>query len=211
MSFAREALPFVLPIVLVGALLLIGKRPALAAVVLLLAVGVLLFFRIPRRASDAPPGAVLAPANGKVTRIDRVELPELDGREMVRVATFLSVFDIHVQRSPVAGEVIDTVYTPGRKVAAFRDDADQINENGLTLLRTDDGEEFAVRQIAGLVARRVVTKVESGDRLERGQLFGLIKFGSRVDLFLPPRYEVELAVGDRVVEGQTIVAHPADE
>jgi len=214
MTFAKEALPFVAPFV-IGAICagLLG-RTGWVVTALLLGLGVLLFFRVPHRATRAADSAVLAPANGRITKIDRVRLPEWGDAEFQRIVTFLSVFNIHVQRSPVTAEVVGSHYTPGRKVAAFREDADLVNENQLLILQTESGQIFAVRQIAGLVARRVVSHVGVGDRLERGGLFGLIKFGSRVDLLLPVDHSVQVQVGDTLHEGLTVVAmgpsDPAD-
>ena len=206
MTFAREALPFVLPFVLLAAAAGILGRAYLVVVFGLLAIAVLLFFRIPHRTLEAPLDAVLAAANGRVTKIDRVTLEEAGGAEMQRIVTFLSVFNIHVQRSPLDAEVVGSHYTPGKKVAAFREDADLVNENHLLVLRTPEGHTIGVRQIAGLVARRVVCKVSIGQQLSRGELFGLIKFGSRVDLMLPLDYEIGVGVGDTLHEGATVVA-----
>ena len=127
---------------------------------------------------------------------------------MHRVVTFLSVFDVHVQRSPVAGEVVVSRYTPGRKVAAFRPEAGEVNESHLTVLRDSKGNLFGVKQIAGLLARRVVAYQGVGSQVERGQLIGLIKFGSRVDLLVPSSYRIAVQKGDRLKEGKTPVARP---
>ncbi len=208
MRFAREALPFVAPLVLLAIALAAAGWRRSALVAGLTAVAVLLFFRIPRRQPVSDPGAVLAPANGVVTRIDRVTEPSLGEEPYQRVVTFLSVFDVHVQRSPVAGRVVDCVYTPGRKVAAFRADAGEVNENHWTVLEDERGRRIGVKQIAGLLARRVVSYCEPGRSFERGELIGLIKFGSRVDLYLPADYELKAGPGQRLVEGRSVVAMP---
>jgi phosphatidylserine decarboxylase len=208
MRFAREVLPFVLPVVAL-ALAALGfgwQRTAIALAVV--AVAVLLFFRIPSRHSDAVPGAVLAPANGVVTKIDEVRHDDLGEEPYHRVVTFLSVFNVHVQRSPVAGTVVESTYTPGRKVAAFRADAGEVNENWWTVIADDERRRFGVRQIAGLLARRVVSYTEVGSSVERGELIGLIKFGSRVDLYLPSSYVLQVTPGRRLVEGETMIARP---
>lgn len=206
MKIAPEALPFVLPFALASLALLALHRTGWATL-MALAVGALaLFFRIPNRADREDPDVVLAPANGRVTQIDHMEAPELGSGRFHRVAIFLSVFDVHVQRAPVAGEVVTSRYSRGRKVAAFRADAGEVNENLLTVLRRSNGEEVGVRQVAGLLARRVVSYLDVGRRVQRGELMGLIKFGSRVDLLLPEAYELKLRVGDYVIEGATIVA-----
>ena len=122
--------------------------------------------------------------------------------------TFLSVFNVHVQRSPVAGTVVESTFTPGRKVAAFRADAGDVNENHWTVLADDEGRRFGVRQIAGLLARRVVAYKSKDAAVERGELIGLIKFGSRVDLYLPPDYALQVSEGQTLHEGETVVALP---
>ncbi|TNF77211.1 MAG: phosphatidylserine decarboxylase family protein [Acidobacteria bacterium] len=208
MTFARESLPFVLvPGLLAVALVALGV-PGWSLAAAAVALATLLFFRIPTRSFEGPPEVLVAPANGLVTRVDSV-VDELVGQgEMHRVVIFLSVFDVHVQRSPVAGEVVASRHSPGRKVAAFRPDAGEVNESHLTVLRDSRGLLFGVKQIAGLLARRVVAYQGVGSRVERGQLIGLIKFGSRVDLMVPSSYRIEVQKGDRLREGETPIARP---
>jgi len=124
------------------------------------------------------------------------------------VVTFLSVFDVHVQRAPTTGEVVASHRRPGEKLAAYRPAAGERNEQHLTVLRRADGTMVGVRQIAGLVARRVVGYLREGNHVERGQLLGVIKFGSRVDLIVPENYEVLVRPGDRVRNGETPMARP---
>ena len=210
MTFAKEAWPFVLPfLVLAGGGLLL-RKPLAAAVLGVVALAILLFFRIPARSTAAAPDVVLAPANGRITSIARVTDPDFAEGEYHRVVTFLSVFNVHVQRAPVAGEVIATHYRRGRKVAAFRPDAGEINESRLAVIRTAGGDTVAVQQIAGLVARRVVSYLEEGDQLDRGDLIGVIKFGSRVDLYLPSHYRLLVEKGQTVHEGKTTMATSKD-
>ena len=184
-------------------------KPVWAWVAVVLGLGVLLFFRDPRRHFDGDEGVVIAAADGLVTRVDTVEDAALGPGRWHRVVTFLSVFDVHVQRVPAAGEVKVSELTRGRKVAAFRQDADELNEQHLTVLEREGGDLIGVKQIAGLLARRVVCYLEAGQRVERGQHLGLIKFGSRVDLLVPESYEILVQKGDRVKNGQTPVARPA--
>lgn len=205
MSFAREAWPFVLPFGLLAVALAFARHPGWAAAAALAGACVLLFFRIPARRAPPTEGLVLSAASGKVLSVESMEAPAVGDGTFHRVATFLSVFDVHVQRAPVAGRVVSLTHAPGRKLAAFRADADIVNESRLMVLESA-GERFGVRQIVGLVARRIVTWVDEGAELERGQLYGLIKFGSRVDVFVPEGYAVTVRAGDRVVEGETVVA-----
>lgn len=211
MRFAREALPFVLPFVVLAVAAAGFGKSKLAVTGAVVALAVLLFFRVPSRKSAVGADAVLAPANGVITLIDTVQDDSLGPEPYQRVVTFLSVFNVHVQRSPVAGTVIESTFTAGRKVAAFRADAGKVNENHWTVLADAAGRRFGVRQIAGLLARRVVSYCPVDTVVERGELIGLIKFGSRVDLYLPPSYELQVEQGQKLIEGATVVAVPASD
>jgi phosphatidylserine decarboxylase len=209
MRFAREGWPFVLPFVLIAAGLAVAGRTGWALAAAFLGLAVLAFFRDPDRRFAGEPAAVLAPANGVVTGVDAIEDPELGPGSYRRIVTFLSVFDVHVQRVPVGGEVVISRYSAGRKVAAFRPHAGQVNERHLTVIRRPNGDLVAVRQVAGLLARRVVCYLREGEAVDRGQTLGLIKFGSRVDLLVPASYRVLVAKGDRLRDGISTVAAPA--
>lgn len=211
MKFAKESWPFVLPFLFLAGLLFVLGRPGWGTAALIAGVLILLFFRDPRRSYEGDAGYVLAPADGLITRIDTVEDPEIGPGRHHRVVTFLSVFDVHVQRVPAAGEVVVSRYSPGRKVAAFRADAGEVNEKHLTVIRRPDGDLVGVRQIAGLLARRVVCYLKEQDRVHRGQSMGLIKFSSRVDLLVPEGYSLLVKKGDRVRNGATPMAVPAQE
>lgn len=208
MRFAKESLPFVLAPGLVAVVLLALGSPWWSFAAAVGTLCTLLFFRIPNRSFDGAPEVLVAPANGLVTRVDSVIDESVGKEEMNRLVVFLSVFDVHVQRSPVDGEVVVSKYTPGRKVAAFHPQAGEVNESHLTVLQNAKGDRFAVKQIAGLLARRVVAYEDVGGRVRRGQVIGLIKFGSRVDLLVPASYRIEVRKGDRLREGETPVARP---
>jgi phosphatidylserine decarboxylase len=208
MTFAREGWPFVAPFVLLAAVAAAAARPAWAAAAVVAGLAVLAFFRDPARRFEGEPEIVLAPAAGLITAVDEVVDPELGAVPCRRVVTFLSVFDVHVQKAPAGGEVVVSRYTAGRKVAAFRANAGEVNEQHLTVIRRTDGDLIGVRQIAGLLARRVVCYLAVGDRVERGQPLGLIKFGSRVDLLVPASYRLLVEKGDRLRNGATAVAAP---
>lgn len=211
MRFAPEAWPFVLPVAGVGVVLLVLGLPWWAAGAFVLALALLLFFRDPRRRFAGAEQAVLSAADGLVTRVDRVEAPDVGPGSYHRVVTFLSVFDVHVQKTPVAGEVVASRYRRGRKVAAFRHEAGEVNEQHLTVIETPAGGRVGVRQIAGLLARRVVCHLQEGQAVERGEPMGLIKFGSRVDLLVPEAsHRVSVARGDRVKNGLTVIAVPLE-
>ena len=208
MKFAKEGWVFVLPFVFLAGLLFVFGRPGWGAAALVVGLLILLFFRDPKRSYEGEAGFVLAAADGLITRIDTLEDPEIGPGRYQRIVTFLSVFDVHVQKVPAAGEVIASRYTVGRKVAAFREDAGDVNEKHLTVIRRGNGDLVGVRQIAGLLARRVVCYLKEGDRVHRGQALGLIKFSSRVDLLVPEGYQVLVKKGDRLKNGATPVAVP---
>lgn len=214
MTFAKEAWPFVLPFVFGAAILYWVDQPGWALAALVVGLLVLLFFRDPTRRYAGEVGVVLAAADGLITRIDTIEDPEIGPGPPARyhrIVTFLSVFDVHVQKVPAAGEVIVSRYAVGKKVAAFREDAGDVNEKHLTVIRRQNGDLIGVRQIAGLLARRVVCYLKEGDHVHRGQPMGLIKFSSRVDLLVPESYELKVKKGDRVKNGATPMALPPGE
>ena len=205
----REGYPWVLiPLLAALALGLTGFLYASlalllsAALLLVVAAFMAYFFRDPQRAVPSEPGLVVSPADGRVTRVEK--LSPVDGESHTVVSIFLSPFDVHVNRSPIAGTIVDVTYTEGRFTSATSDRASLLNEqNALTI----KGEELTVvcRQIAGVLARRIVCWKRPGDELERGERFGLIKFGSRTDLVLPAWVEVCVGVGARVRGGVTVI------
>jgi phosphatidylserine decarboxylase len=210
----KEGYPWILVPLLAGlaagSLYLFRPAPALlalACVLLLLAAFMAYFFRDPRRAVPEEAGLVVSPADGKVTRIEKLAGGGADSPTVVSI--FLSPFDVHVNRAPIAGEVIDVTYTKGRFIAATSDNASLVNEqNALTI----KGERMTVvcKQIAGVLARRIVCWKRPGDSLGLGERFGLIKFGSRTDLVLPREVEVTVQVGQRVSGGVTAIGRFRD-
>jgi len=206
MSFAKEAWTFVIPLVVLAIALFFFERRMAGIAVAALSLLVLLFFRDPRRRYDGPAGIVLAPADGRITAVEGVVDPEIGPGLYTRVVTFLSVFDVHVQRCPVDGEVVFSALLRGEKLAAFRADVGDKNERYTNVLERPNGDRIGVRQLAGLIARRVVSYLHRGDRRKRGDLLGVIKFGSRVDLYVPAGYDILVKKGDRVRVGETPMA-----
>lgn len=167
------------------------------------------FFRHPSRVPPNAPGAVVAPADGQVALVDHAAPPAelgLGDTPRPRVSIFLSVFDVHVQRIPVAGKVEAIEYRSGSFLSADLPAASDANERNSMLIRTDDGAELAVVQIAGLLARRIVCDARPGDQVTLGDTYGLIRFGSRVDLYLPEGTRPLVAVGQRAVGAETVLA-----
>jgi phosphatidylserine decarboxylase len=170
-----------------------------------LSVFVLWFFRNPEPRIPTDETLVVAPGQGKVILIEDVEEPDFIAGAAKKISIFLSVFDVHVQRSPVSGTVGHKVYRPGTYAVAWADKASEDNEQSSLGIVTEHGSVL-VKQIAGLIARRIITDPDEGDLVERGRRFGLIRFGSRVDLFLPPHWEILCSVGDRVTVGSSPMA-----
>jgi phosphatidylserine decarboxylase len=177
--------------------------PVYVIVPLVLAVFLLWFFRDPERVIPAEAGAVVSPADGKVTDVSTVEL---NGQPRTRVSIFLSVFDVHVNRSPVAGVITKVEYWHGRFRNAMSAASAVENEQNIVTVE-GDGHTVIFKQIAGVLARRIVFTKRLGDRVERGERVGLIKFGSRADILLGSAAEVHVAVGDRVRGGASVLAH----
>jgi phosphatidylserine decarboxylase len=171
------------------------------------------FFRDPIRTTPQGAKLVVAPADGLVTMIAKVPPPrELAGpdgltdSEMTRVSIFMSVFDVHINRSPIAGRVRKMAYVPGKFLNADLDKASEENERQHFLIESDDGVLLGVTQIAGLVARRILTFVQQGDVVEAGQRIGMIRFGSRVDVYLPAGTGARVLLGQRAIAGETLIA-----
>lgn len=181
---------------------------ALVGLWVVFALFTLFFFRDPTPRVPAGNNLVVAPGHGKVDLVDTTEEPQFMGGQCQRVSIFLSVFDVHVQNAPVAGQVKFYQYTEGKFLNAMKADSAAHNENALIGIETSDpeGNRVGVRLIAGLVARRIVPWVGVGETLERGERIGLIQFGSRVDLYLPANARVRVMLGQKVVGGQTIIA-----
>lgn len=193
---------------------LLGRRLA-ATALLALPVGIVAFFRDPDRSVDALPvddDTVLAPADGKVMHAGPaqpgVAPPATEQGHWQQVSIFLSVFDVHINRAPYGGTVTDVTYRPGKWLAAYKFESATENERSdITVEREVAGRRRAVvfRQIVGAVARRVVTRIAPGDEITTGERIGLMKFGSRMDVFLPPDVELAVTKGDRTVAGETVL------
>ena len=200
---AAEGWPYIFPPAVAACILgWVGWWPT-AAVLGAVALCFLGFFRDPDRVAPAVPGAVLAPADGRVMRV--VEIDDRWVGRALRVSIFLSPLDVHVNRSPVAALVEGVEQAAGRFLAAYRDEASELNER-CTLALQGETARVGVTQIAGVVARRIVCRVKPGDKLQAGERYGLIRFGSRTDLVVPKGTEMRVKAGDRVRGGETIMA-----
>jgi phosphatidylserine decarboxylase len=202
---AVEGLPFIIPVLLVtivSAVLLPVWVTVICAAVL---VFVTAFFRNPQRTIPAEPKAVVSPADGKVIEIKPMDEPGLLKARCIRVCIFMNVFNVHVNRIPLAGTVKKVQYFPGKFLVASLDKASELNERNAVLIEAKGGVTILVVQIAGLVARRIVSYVAVGDSVNKGDRFGLIRFGSRLDLYLPENTDIRVHVGEIVRGGETII------
>ncbi|MGD9789436.1 MAG: phosphatidylserine decarboxylase [Phycisphaerales bacterium] len=219
---AREGWPIVAVFVLSAALATWGGFAwfgvvgwAIGAIGLVLCAWCVWFFRDPIREVPGDAGVVVSPADGVVCAVDRVPPPKDAGlsddesRGMLRVCVFMNVFNVHVNRAPVAGRVVGVQHTSGRFFNASLDKASAENERLSLVLEQEDGSHVVAVQIAGLIARRIVCRARVGDVLGRGGRYGLIRFGSRVDVHMPAGAEAMVRVGDRAIAGETVLARLA--
>ncbi len=183
---------------------------------LALTIFILAFFRDPKRSSPAGDGLILSPADGLVSQIMEVELPRqlvgengLAAGTATRISVFMSVFDVHINRAPMAGTVRRIVYVPGKFLNADLDKASEENERQYFVVEGEDGVRVGFTQIAGLVARRILAFVGEGAAVKTGERVGLIRFGSRVDVFLPAGFQPQVVKGQRAIAGETVLASRA--
>lgn len=202
---AVEGLPFIIPVLVItiaSALLLPLWVTVICAAVLAF---VTAFFRNPQRRIPADPKAVVSPADGKVIEISEMDEQAFLGGRCIRVCVFMNVFNVHVNRIPLGGTVRKVQYFPGKFLVASLDKASELNERSAVLIEGAGGVKILVVQIAGLVARRIVSYLAVGDSVKKGDRFGLIRFGSRLDLYLPTDTDVRVRVGQKVRAGETIM------
>jgi len=200
---AREGWPFILPPLSLAAILWMAGWQISSAVAFVLATAVALFFRDPTRDIPKGEGLILSPADGTVVQVTRYLGQEL--REpATQISIFLSVLNVHINRAPFPASVDEVTYKPGSFRIAWQPEASADNEQNLIALRAPEGR-LLVKQIAGLIARRIVCKVVPGQKVEAGERIGLIRFGSRVDLIVPARAEISVKRGDRVYGGTTVM------
>jgi len=166
----------------------------------------LYFFRNPKRTCEQNPGELIAPADGKVIFVGKADEKHFLKNSMKRVTIFMSPFNVHVNRAPASGKVINTVHCNGKFLAAFSERASDENERSAVHLKTDDGDEVVFVQIAGWFARRIKNYAKIGDELIRGRIFGVIKYGSRMDVYFADHYDISVRLNQKVRAGETIIA-----
>ena len=205
----REGWPFIGLAVALALVCLLVFTPGFW-ILMILAGWMTIFFRNPVRVVPMAPGLVVSPADGRIEPIVRVTPPpelQLGAAPLTRVSVFMNVFDCHINRAPVSGKVVQVAYKPGKFVSADLDKASDDNERNAVLIDTDHGHRLGVVQIAGLVARRIVCWTREGAYLHAGERFGMIRFGSRLDVYLPDGSTVAVSPRQRAVSGETILAY----
>ena len=200
MSIVRESIPYIVIPLVLGAVVTIFGLWYVGLLFLAIALFMAYFFRDPKREPPSDANVVVSPADGRVTRIESAS----SGNGPTLISIFLSPLDVHINRSPIPGKIVDVVYSPGKFLMATNEQASLVNEqNALTI----EGEKITVvcKQIAGILARRIICWKGKGDQLKLGERFGLIKFSSRTDVLLPANVKVTVAEGDRVRGGVTVI------
>jgi phosphatidylserine decarboxylase len=205
LPIAKEGLIFILPSFCLAFLCYFSGFFVLAAIVFILALFFLYFFRNPVRSVTSGLNELISPADGRVMGIDDIPGNPFLGEATTRISVFMSVSDVHVNRTPCEGLIEKVQHTDGRFKLAFKKGVDEENERNYIVLRKD-GEGFLIVQIAGFLARRIICYVRENDKVEKGSPVGMIAFGSRVDLYMPTTYVPTVQLGDRVKSGLTVVA-----
>jgi phosphatidylserine decarboxylase len=184
-----------------------GFVPA-AILMVIVTLFIVYFFRDPIRTCDAPDNAVISPADGRILEVRQIgEGDSPLGKNTIKISIFMSIFNVHVNRIPSRGRISEIVYNNGRFFSANLDKASEYNENNRITLETDKGHRIIFIQIAGLIARRIVCWINEMDYVKAGQRFGLIRFGSRLDIYIPPESRISIKVRDRVKAGETIIGY----
>lgn len=206
---AKEGLPFLIPMMFLTILLgILGWRVWMSLGILLF-LFIAYFFRNPRREIPDLQNIILSPADGRIIHVGECEENRFLKEKALKVSIFMSLFDVHLNRAPVSGKVLDRSYHPGRFLVAHVEKSSLLNEQNAVILETEDRMKILLIQIAGFVARRIVCYAKAGDLLRKGEIFGLIRFGSRVDLYLPSEIKPIVRVGQHVKGGESIIGYRA--
>lgn len=205
LQFAKEGYPFILFFAFITVFSFFSKMHWVTAVAMILTLFMFYFFRDPDRSTVPNEELYYSPADGKIVQVRETVEDELLNRKMLEISIFMNAFDVHVNRSPCGGTVQSVTFYPGRFMAAFKEEASKANEHINMVLECAENT-IMLRQVAGLLARRAVCRKKKGDALHQGERYGIIKFSSRVDVFLPLGTTVKVQLGERVKAGETIIA-----
>ena len=206
---AKEGFPFFLPMVFLTVILGIMGWKVWMSLGILLSLFIAYFFRNPRREIPNLQNVILSPADGRVVHVGECKEDRFLKEKVIKVSIFMSLFDVHLNRAPVSGKVLERNYLPGRFLVANVEKSSLLNEQNAVILETEDRYKILLIQIAGFVARRIVCYAKAGDTLGKGEIFGLIRFGSRVDLYLPLAVKPIVRVGQHVKGGESIIGYRA--
>jgi len=206
MKIAREGYPLILTGAALTILAFVLGGKAVGTILLIVTLAVTAFFRDPDRVIPTGEGLIVSPADGKIVSIVDLKPDANSSTLTTRISIFLSPLDVHINRIPVAAKIQKVVYQRGKFMAAYKDEASSRNEQNTIELADERGRRLRVVQVAGVVARRIVSRVHQGQDVQRGERFGLIMFGSRTDSYLPGDCKIEVAEGQRVKGGETILA-----
>ena len=204
LKIAHDGYPFIIILAIITVLVYAFGKPWIAVLFLIITLFMVLFFRDPERTTPGGKGVFVSPADGRVIVIKDVYEKDYLKSDSKEISIFMSIFDVHVNRAPCDGIVNLVQHFPGQFLAAHKDAASIKNENTVMVLGANDGR-ILVRQVAGLLARRIVCKVKAGDVLRRGERYGMIKFGSRLDVYLPKDTEIKVNLGEKVKAGETVI------
>ena len=205
-KISPEGFTLILAAAALGWILALFGFSTLSIIVFIVTAFLLFFFRDPDRDITTDDDAVVSPADGKVISIKKIKETEFLNKECLKVSIFLSVLNCHVTRFPVSAKVLATKYQPGKFNLAYDAEGSEENEKLTTFVQMDSGVKLLFSQVAGFLARRIVSRADVGDYYKQGERFGIIKFGSRMDLYLPEKSVLEVDIGDKVTAGETILA-----
>jgi phosphatidylserine decarboxylase len=200
---AREGLPFIAVAAIAALIAFAVGLTGIGILFFLVTLFILWFFRNPERRAPEDPRQVVSPADGKVIRIEEISDIDFAGNNVRKISIFMNIFNVHVNRIPYPGQIVSMVYRKGSFLSADLDKASEVNERNTVMIRTDAGEIIKLVQIAGLIARRIVWWIREGVTVSKGERFGLIRFGSRVEVFLPLQAKILVQVGEKVRAGET--------
>jgi len=206
---AREGLPFLIPAVLLTILFGVVGWRVWMVVGIFFSLFLAYFFRNPKRKIPDLQNVILSPADGRIVYVGECEEERFLKEKTLKVSIFMSMFDVHINRIPISGKVVQRNYLPGRFHVASVEKSSLLNEQNAMILESEDRFRILLVQIAGFVARRIVCYAKAGDLLRKGEIFGLIRFGSRVDLYLPPEVKPIVRVGQHVKGGESIIGYRA--
>lgn len=207
---AREGYPFILASIFVTIITWLVGLQMVSWFFLALTIFIVSFFRDPERAIPSGDDSIVSPADGRIIKIEQGRVGDrfkICPQDAIKISIFMNVFNVHVNRVPASGKVLGVFYNPGKFFSADKDKASLENEQNALLIEAGNGKKFVVNQIAGLIARRIVCYAKQGDLLEKGKRFGMIRFGSRLDVYLPVDCNINVKIGDKVKAGNSILAY----